>query len=689
MSSAPETKVLSQSLENAIGEKRVRTAVFVSFQFDPGFFEHSILPLLFPRGFSENEAVRRAQLDEAMRDLDHLAVYYDRSGLITETGPARLDYRRIGVSTRGGVLHAKHVFLLLEELDDPLEQRLVMLTTSANLTRGGWWENVEVGHVYEIIAGSKDLVREDLLGPGGLFSRLEGLDHTTATGEQRQGRDAVHAGLDELRRFLKTQTQPRKHHQTQGGVLHTRLWHGESTLPEFLHSHVRTGCRLEVLSPFVDDQDDTPTLKALIEQLKPTATRVLLPRDESGRAQCREPFYEAVKALPNVRWGQLPGKYTAFGKGKSETRQRFVHAKVYRIFSPDDRIEMMLVGSPNLTSAAHRGARRGNLESAVLLDLEPTTRPDWWMERLDDTLPIEFRPGAPEDQPPAAVLPVTLRFDWRVGTLSYFWESRPGGNPKSFRVASAGSPVAEVTDPVFEQWKALGADPDHLRSLLRAGSFLDVSADGMPPQRVLVQETGMEDRPSLLRELSPEQILEFWSMLTTEQQDAFLEWEITRLVLPTGEGEDTSSRDPADVTSMFDRFAGIFHAFSCLEERLDESLDRGDVSGERRAIYRLFGKRHDSLGSLINKLLEDTASDRVNRYVSLLCARQVAQWVRDAYPKFASAHVGELEELDARLAKVQELRETFDFGSKDETDRFFAWFEEMFFSPIKLPEARA
>ena len=101
MQSAPQTQVLSQALEAAIGEARVRVAVFVSFQLDPAFFERSILPLLFRRGFSDNEAVRRAQLDEALRELEHVAVYYDRSGLITENGPARLDYRRIGLSVPG------------------------------------------------------------------------------------------------------------------------------------------------------------------------------------------------------------------------------------------------------------------------------------------------------------------------------------------------------------------------------------------------------------------------------------------------------------------------------------------------------------------------------------------------------------------------------------------------------------
>jgi hypothetical protein len=54
------------------------------------FFEHAVLPILFRRGFSDNEVVRRVQLEEALRDVDHVAVYYDRSGLITQSGIEQL-----------------------------------------------------------------------------------------------------------------------------------------------------------------------------------------------------------------------------------------------------------------------------------------------------------------------------------------------------------------------------------------------------------------------------------------------------------------------------------------------------------------------------------------------------------------------------------------------------------------------
>ncbi|MCX4239402.1 phospholipase D-like domain-containing protein [Paraliomyxa miuraensis] len=683
MSSDPQTQVLSQALESAIGEARVRVAVFVSFQLDPAFFEHSILPILFRRGFSDNEAVRRAQLDEALRELEHVAVYYDRSGLITQHGPARLDYRRIGLSVPGGVLHAKHVFLLLEDPGEPPQPRLVMLTTSANLTRSGWWSNVEVGHVYEIRPDTKDLLREDLLGPGGLFAYLLRLDRTGGSATDRHGKDANHGGIDRLRAFLKQHTTARTH-RSHEGRLHSRLWHGEVPLPEFLAEHVPEGCRLEVISPFVDDVEETPTLCALIEAVRPTATRVLLPRDENQRATCRKEYVEAVRMLPKVTWGTLPTRLTSFGKGETQSRHRYVHAKIYRLFSPSTKTELLLVGSPNLTGAAHRGAKSGNLETAILLDRSGAARLDWWLERLEDLEGMEFRPLALEDRPLESVLPITLRFDWKSGELRYYWEQRRQV-PSAFSLAAGGRPLARVEGIVVEEWALVPADADTLRDVMRSGAFLDVAVDEDPPQRVLVQEVGMEHKPSLLHDLTPEQILEYWSMLTTEQQDAFLEREIFRQVGREGDGQAPPPIPEGD--SMFDRFAGIFHAFSCLREHLDDALERHDASGERQAIYRLFGRRHDSLRSLVDKLATNADGDPVLLYISLLCAQEVVRWVRTEHPTFASTHADDLDELEHALQASHSIRERFSFGEAADRERFLDWLEEMFFLPIRAPEA--
>ena len=156
-------KVLTEQVAEAIDGRRVRSAVFTTFSFDPGFFEINILPVLFDQPFSQPDKVRRLQLEDALRAIDHVAVYYDRRALAQDGEPAQLDYRRLDVSRTTGYFHPKVVLLLVddrhegeeaahsdEEGCEPIRQALIVAILSANLTRAGWWENVECAHVEEI-----------------------------------------------------------------------------------------------------------------------------------------------------------------------------------------------------------------------------------------------------------------------------------------------------------------------------------------------------------------------------------------------------------------------------------------------------------------------------------------------------------------------------------------------------------
>ena len=148
--------VLARRFVDVLRGRRLRSAVFTTFSFDPGFFELQVLPLLFPQSFSQADKVRLLQLEDALRDVDHLAVYYDRRALSQDAEPARLDYRRIDVRRRAGAFHPKLAFLLVEEPretgDEPggTRESLVVACLSANLSRSGWWENVECVHIEEI-----------------------------------------------------------------------------------------------------------------------------------------------------------------------------------------------------------------------------------------------------------------------------------------------------------------------------------------------------------------------------------------------------------------------------------------------------------------------------------------------------------------------------------------------------------
>src|SRR4051812_27920095 len=103
MPTLPPAAVLSESFEQCLQGRTVKSAVFFTFAFDPAFFEQEILPVFLDVPLSQASQVRLVQLEgEIRRTLDHVAVYYDPRGLVASTETPRLDVRRIPVGMHGG-----------------------------------------------------------------------------------------------------------------------------------------------------------------------------------------------------------------------------------------------------------------------------------------------------------------------------------------------------------------------------------------------------------------------------------------------------------------------------------------------------------------------------------------------------------------------------------------------------------
>src|SRR5262249_7436457 len=155
-------------------------------------------------------------------------------------------------------------------------------------------------------------------------------------------------------------------------------------------------------------------------------------------------------------------------------------------------------------------------------------------------------------------------------------------------------------------------------------------------------------KPSLLLTLSATDILKSWALLKPEQRAAFIEQRAAEIAQVARElGLDIIPRAPEDVESFFNRFAGIFHAFGCLQRAVLEARKAGR---EKEAIYRLFGRKYDSLPNLLDRVLsQDAKEDDVIRYVILLCARQLMQLVQREDPEFLRQHREDVGELEERL----------------------------------------
>jgi hypothetical protein len=182
-----------------------------------------------------------------------------------------------------------------------------------------------------------------------------------------------------------------------------------------------------------------------------------------------------------------------------------------------------------------------------------------------------------------------------------------------------------------------------------------------------------------LFDLSPAEILRYWSLLTAAQRAAFLEVRSPEVAL-LGAGAALLSRYTplAQEQTFFDRCAGIFLAFGSLERSVRSALQEGR---EREAIYRLFGQKYDSLGSLLKRVLKDSAEgkgDLVDHYLIVLCALQVVQELRRENGEFWREHASDGKRLQDQLGVMQSIRERLIERDPVEMPAFLDWFDRWF-----------
>lgn len=664
--------VLSEQLEERIQGRRLRSALFLTYQFEPAFFEQQVLPVFLDVPVSHADAIRLVQLEDVLRSLPgEIAVYYDANGLSSgDGGSAKLDVRRIPIRHRTGVFHPKNVFLLLEsQQQDEFghhAQSLVVVSLSANLTRAGWWENVECCHVEDITEGSASRLRDDLSG------FLDSLRNRAAvTHEQR----AMH----EILAFLRG-VQHRSQKSTNGH-LHTHFFRGREALPDFLDDvagEYLRGAYLEVISPYFDDAPSSKPLEELIVRFHPKEIRVFLPRSNAGEALCRGDLYDAVRALPSVHWSHLPQELLRLSN-RETAGTRAVHAKFYRFFTQNPKREICFIGSANLTCAAHQTG--GNVETGFLVDRIPARRPKFWLSR-DSRRPSEFQPRD-EDEPSAALggTRLNLTYHWDREVAEAYWDSTsPSG---ALRLTARGVEVGAIGPLLPRSWTAL---PEfvakRVEEFLAETSLFLVHGETDAPVPLLVQEEAMSHKRSLLFHLSAADILRYWSLLTPAQRAAFLEVRAPEIAL-AGQGADLVARARSILSSdtIFDRFAGMFHAFGCLERTVRAALDTGN---EKEADYRLFGRKYDSLGTLLDRIeSNEAAGDDVDRYVIQLCARQLARGIARDYPTYWESHGEDARALNKRFEALGAIRERLLERNSTELGVFLDWFDHWFLRRAK------
>jgi hypothetical protein len=658
--------ILSDHFQDRLSGKRLLSAVFVTYQYDPGFFEQEILPVFVDVPLSHQFQIRLVQLEDTLRDMKgDIAVYYDHEGLVvSDSGSAHLDTARIPVRHGTGVFHPKNIFLLVEkdEADESgfQHQSLLVASLSANLTRSGWWSNVEVCHVEEITQDVGTRLKDDLI----LFiNRIK-----TRSRSEKQ-----HKAINTIQSFLKSSIQLKQ--KSINGKIHPHFYAGDINFNDFLHQVAGSSIKhsyLEIISPFFDKNGTGKPLKDLLKRFKPRETLIYLPRSESDLKQVNKELFEFVQSEPNVNWGKLPGNILKKGKGES-TVQRFVHAKVYRFFTLNPKREICFIGSVNLTNAAHQ--KGGNIESGFLTDLRRSSGTGFWLELDNAAAQDDYDEVEDEKAPNAQGTALNIRYNWITSSASAYWDKKSKSDVITLKGHDGLEQQLDRLDPA--EWVDLPNQiTKWLKNLLTESSILKV-VESDKTSLLLIQEEGVSHKPSMLLNLSIVDILRYWALLTSEQRNAFIEAHSSELTLDgLGSHLVAKIKTTKSSESFFDRFAGIFHSFSCLEGAIATALDTDRI---KVAEYRLFGKKYDSLSSLLDKVEgESHQGDPIDAYLIFLCAHQLINDISAKYSTFWDKHETEVSELQSQMKKLSSIRKRLIDSDPATMKEYLNWFDKWF-----------
>ena len=640
---------ISEAFRTAIGEREVMQAFFSTYSFEPDFFELEVLPLLLGNpALSSNESIRYYQLQSLMYQHEgRLAVVYDLGVFDPQLAP-RLEVDYLPMRVGGACQHAKLMVLVVRDRQSK-QLSIVLGAGSSNLTKAGWWENLEVGHWVELREG---------FAPGNIHRPL----------------------LDALR-FYQAQT-PSPVLEKILGVAQTFetsaddpscsfYFSGSSTgrihFDSFIAEHTEAKAPLEVISPFFAAEGDNRIILDLLKR-HPSVT-VLLPLDEHGQALVdRQSVYEALpsETITWGRWSESIRKSHLDNKGS----YRRLHAKIYQSLGA---VPWSFVGSVNLSFKAFRQ----NVEAGFLLRGHATKALLAPLQTPPDSFKVEPEANSQSDSGDHEMPPIHALFDWQSEALHL--SSKQVGSLALLNSASEVLLSVQL-NAVEDQLVPAPQLKPHLQgsSLLHARWQSD---EKLATGTVLISQRNLFCRPTHLPPLDLQALLRiFIGMHESRRLELFADLAIRLLNASQDEGlqdeflpELTSE---GSFESFFAEFSQVNGAFWELADRLEKAEQVGDL---QTLAYYLKGHQPDSLRKLLETIAGGNSSSKapslIVRYLTLLSVADLLK----RFNKHADASL--LNDAEKALSSLEqkELLTQLD-GAKGE--RFLRWFKAKFFEPV-------
>ena len=674
--------VISERLLDLIDSREVVAAVFTTFTFEPEFFELEIIPLLLNQeaAYSSDERVKRFMVRENLREAGlPIEVFYDfqmfrRNG---DSSPD-MEYECHGVNLKDRAFHGKINMVLVRD-PETRNETLLFGAGSNNLSRAGWWDNIECQHWVEIESGTSPRKFINILQ-----EEIEYLDDYRSFRSTIEN-SALNYVSDFLSRCRASNSAEPIHYfglsSPQNRYLFTDfLKRKKGPLAAY------NNWNLEIISPFFADDANNNEYQTFFD-MGVENIKLFLPFDDEDNALCQDEYYQHIVKQDLIDWAQWKEKVSV-SLGLNGDYFRRLHAKVYHFYNK--RQSWVFVGSVNFTyKAFYENSEAGFLtnlnRSGPLLENIPESKIIDKFEPPEDYVPGSETENDNENNYPE----IHLKFDWVNKTLVGRTARR-----EIYEISILGAEGGQVIDGWTIQYKEDVYDKptDKLQELLKNGSLVKIKGiykkkdKSFTEHFVLLQQTGWSHKPLNLPELSAAQILAIYSGMNPERRQLMLiDAKIRELVLSSQAGELTVHDEDRIIEQFFSEYAEIFSAFTKFRARLEEALLNKKFN---EVDYYLTGSGVDSLVSLVVRTKEVSTDNRalntVSRYLILLSALEIYR-----LDDFSNRPNVEIERSklveDIYLLKKDEQLVLEDNSLKNRV-KFFTWFEEEFFRVYKASE---
>lgn len=644
-----EALTISEGFRKAIGIRTVRHAFFSTYCFEPDFFELEVLPLLLGNpALSSNEAIRYVQLQSLMWEhQNRFAVAYDVDVFNPELAPhLEVDYLPIRVD--GACQHAK--IAVIELVDKEGAVTLLLAAGSFNLTKSGWWENIEVGHWVELTEHySPSNIAEPLLNAIAYF-------------QSKPSSQVLNAIHNRLQSFKLTAKDPNCSFYFSG--------EGRSRIgfTDFIDEYTKSKGPLEIVSPFFAEDGNNSHISEFLKKFKNVS--LLLPFDNEGKVPIANAVYDDLLRLP-VTWCQWQEKMRInLGIASKDGPFRKLHAKIYQCLSPKPWI---FLGSVNLSYKAFSA----NVEAGFFL--QGVAR-NSLLTVIENDSP-EFSPVLEAEQVAtkgSIHMPVFhVTYDWQNSILQL--TSSKTGELKLYDNSEAELQCFEMkqgeTQRVF-----LPKLKDQLgRTSLVIGVWRTPQQEGAVRRNLLISQHNLFCRPNSLPAMVLLDLLRIFQDMHAARRTELMAELASRMIRLQQDGTLVDENAPpmpieSDAISFFSEFSQVNGAFWMLKERLNEAQLKGQIE---LLAYYLKGCQPDSLRGVIDALESEqvgVSPPLVVRYLTLLSVDELLA----LYPSEADP------QLVIRVAQViAKTEEDRGFDEIPNKTRFLLWIKQKFRQPIK------